>query len=112
MNITIDPGSALELQLKMAGKANRVDKAIDTILKKAAFVVEKYGKLYSPVKTGRMRSSISEGIHFGDKFASVGPTVVYAKYVHAKIPFMWAAAESSRAEIKTITEQEINKAIK
>lgn len=112
MQITISAASFAKFQHNMANRADRIKHVVDIILRKAVFVVEGKGKWYSPVDTGRMRASITEGITFGNNYASVGPTVSYAKYVHRRVPFMSAAANDSLGEIQNIVEREVNKAIK
>lgn len=125
MRITIDPGSAASVSINMGRRGENVKGAIQTILKKSIFVIEKHAKYYSPVRTGRLRSSIGGGgaidqlfstgeksIEFGETFASIQPTVTYAKFVHRRVPFMMAAAQDSLQEIEKIASDEINKAIK
>lgn len=121
MNISIDTSSLLKFKNHMGDRENKMKGAVQTILKKSILIVQRYGKYYAPVDTGRMRASIgggrfsggsfldTEGVTFGDSFASIGPTVVYAKYVHARVPFMTAAAHDSLAEIERIADQEIKK---
>lgn len=124
MKIDIDMGSVFKTQAHLNKKSGNIKGAIASLLKKSIFVIEKHSKYYSPVDTGRMRSSIGgvsfdgmfstgeQGLVFGDKFASIQPTVTYAKYVHRRVPFMRAGAQDSMQEIKQIAQEEINKAIK
>ena len=123
MRITIDTLSLIGFQNRMNRRSDRLKSAKDNILKKSIFILEKYEKYYSPVDTGRMRASIGggsfaggsfgegEGIYFGDNFASIGPTVVYAKYVNARTPFLAAAAQESIPEISKVATEEVRKAI-
>lgn len=125
MNITIDAGSAFETALHFQQKSGRLKSAIDTLLKKSIFVIEKHAKYYSPVDTGRMRASIGvsgnitdgkfstgeQSVEFGQNFASIQPTVTYAKYVHRRVPFMTSAAQDSLSEIETIAKNEIKQAL-
>lgn len=122
MRISISAPSLAIFQSHMKTKADKLHKAREVILKKSIYVVEGKGKYYSPVDTGRMRASIGLGGGFGDKpginferlnegTASVGPTVTYAKYVHARIPFMFTAAHESLGQIKRIAQDEVKKAL-
>lgn len=123
MNISVDTGSIFKTQANLNKKADNIKGAIQTILKKSIFVIEKNTKYYSPVDTGRLRSSIGgqpqdgffstgeQGLVFGEKFASIQPTVTYAKYVHSRVPFMTAGAQDSLQEIEKIAQNEIKKAI-
>lgn len=110
LNIQIDASSLANAKASLGRKGKNVAGVIQTILSKSVLVVERYGKYYSPVKTGRMRASISP-IDISNTYATVGPQVDYAKYVHARIPFMFAARESSLAEVQKIADDEIKKAI-
>ena len=124
-NLEIQVLNADDVAKLMATRGDRVKKSIDTILKKAIFVVERYAKMYSPVLTGRMRSSIGEGavpfdgkfhigepsVEYGEGFATIQPTVTYAKYVNKRVPFMFAAKTEAEPQIKDLAEAEINKAL-
>lgn len=124
MKIDIDMGSVFQVQADFKEKAAKVEDAIPIILKKSIFIIEKHTKYYSPVDTGRMRSSIGgvpqdglfstgeRGLEFGERFASIMPTVTYAKFVHARVPFMTAGAQDSIQEINKVAADEIKKAIK
>lgn len=112
MNISIDLRSLENMRGNMKERAAKIADAVDMIITKSVYVLEGKEKFYSPVRTGRMRASIGDGIIFGKLFGSVGPTVDYAKYVNARIPFMSAAAQESLKDITKIAEDEINKALK
>lgn len=106
-------------------------KAMTRIIAKAAFIVERLAKTssYMRVDTGRMRASIGGGAFAGNGktpggsmpsgsgriitpfWATVGPTVNYAKFVHEKYPFMTDAAQKSGEEIRKVADDEIKKAI-
>lgn len=125
MRITIDIGSAKQTAENFAKKSSNVNAAIKVIIKKSIFVIEKYAKYYSPVKTGRMRASIGvsgynidgqfdtgeKSVDIADTYGTIMPTVTYAKYVHRRTPFMSAAAQDSLAEIEQIAKSEIEKAL-
>jgi len=111
----------------MKKRSGDIKDAIETILKKSVFIIERYGKYYAPVKTGRLRASIGggsfsggsfsegEGIDFSrlrENLASIGPTVKYAKYVHDRIPYMSTAAQESLSEIERVARDEVRKALK
>lgn len=112
MNISIDASTLDRVSDKFGDRSEKIKTVIGSIIKKAAFVVERHGKFYSPVDTGRMRASITEGVVFQERSAQIGPTVTYAKFVHARIPFMTAAATQSIPEITKIAQKEISEAIK
>lgn len=127
MRISIDTGDIIRLQGKLGQKSSRLKQAKSTILKKAVLLVERYGKYYAPVDTGRLRASIGggsfcggafsqgEGIDFSrlnDSIASIGPTVVYAKHVHSRTPFMTAAVQSAVPEIEKVAIDEVRQALK
>lgn len=125
MNITIDIGSAVRTSEEFKQRSAAIKGAVEVIIKKSIFVLEKYAKYYSPVDTGRMRASIGpsgysldgkfstgeQSVEFGQNFATIMPTVTYAKYVQQHTPFMTAAAQDSLGEIEQIAKKEINSAI-
>lgn len=110
LNIQIDASSLEKAKKSLAKKGQNVAGVIQTILNKSAVIAERYGKIYSPVKTGRMRSSIAL-ININESSATVSPQVFYAKYVERRIPFMYAAQQSALPDIKRITDEEIKKAL-
>jgi hypothetical protein len=93
------------------------------VLRGSALAVEKWGKYYSPVDTGRLRASIGNNSGFGDPSGidlsqimfdrvKVGPTAYYAKYVHRRTPFMYSATRSSVPDIEKLTKRLVKEAIK
>lgn len=128
MNIQIDLQGLEKVQGNFERRAAKTKQAVKNILYKSIFLVERHAKILAPVKTGRLRASIGggswnrkgssgsfpkgEGMEITDKFASIGPTVVYAKWVHARTPFMRAGVYDAQAEIQKVVNNEIAKAIK
>jgi hypothetical protein len=124
ISINVDTAQMNKLELWAAQASGRLDSAIKRLVKKSVFVVEKHAKYFAPVRTGRLRASIGggsfEGGSFGegegrviqDRFASIGPTVEYAKFVHRRVPFMYAAAQASKEEIAKIATNEIRDSIR
>lgn len=85
-----------------------------------ALLVERGGKSFSPVDTGRMRGSVgvSMGIGQGGLSANIGPHVNYAIYVHQgtrymkERPFMeWGLGAYRREGDKLIIDK-INEALR
>jgi hypothetical protein len=115
-----------KVQGNMARRSNLVKKAIDNIIKKSIFLVERHAKWLSPVKTGRMRASIGGGgysggsysagegieMHLEERYATIMPTVEYAKYVHRHVPFMTGGLYDALPEIKEVAKNEIANAVK
>lgn len=114
MRLSIDVSDMNALHGRNAKRASHIKEAIQIILKKSTLLIERYAKVASPVKTGRMRASIGEGegLVIGEKFAYIGPTVEYAKFVHKHVPFMEEGLQEAYPEITTMAQQEINKALK
>lgn len=117
MRLSIDLGSMLLMQQHMKNRGEALQKALPTIFKKSLLVVERYTKIESPVDTGRMRASISEGQEIFPKYATIGPTVEYAKYVETGTkrmranPFMARGTKASVGDIKSVVVEEIKAAI-
>lgn len=84
---------------------------VQNVIFKGALLVEKYGKIYSPVDTGRMRASISSDI--SPIKATIAPHVNYAVFVHDGTrfitgrPFMTQAATAVDAQIPGIIDDEL-----
>ena len=71
---------ALKRALATAPKKTRSE--TDIAIKKSIRVIERESKKVSPVDTGRMRASITDGILFKSLYGEIGPTTKYAIYVH------------------------------
>lgn len=97
---------------KMKDRGKALKNGLQRILQKALFIVEGQAKRESPVRTGRMRASITEGRELYPTYARIGPTVTYAKYVHKHNPFMDRAAKKSVPDIKEAIRDEIKEIIK
>jgi hypothetical protein len=114
------------LKWAMERRAGAIKNAVDTIIQKAIFLVERHAKFLSPVRTGRMRASIGGGgfeggsypagegieMHLEQRYATIMPTVEYAQYVHRRVPFMTGGLYEAIPEIKEVAQNEIAKAIK
>lgn len=111
MKIEIDAKELNKVKGNFETRSKRIKTAVSRILRMATLTVEKKGKEFSPVKTGRMRASIIT-TEITEKTASVQPTVFYAPFVHKRIPFMWAAREDAVPEIQRFVDKEIKTAIK
>ena len=111
MDIKIEVENYKEVSQKFAERSKEMPKAIQRIVSKVALTVERFGKIYSPVKTGRMRASIIP-INISQMSASTGPQVFYAPFVHARIPFMFAARQSTLPSVQQIIDKEIKEALK
>ncbi|HEX5429858.1 MAG TPA: HK97 gp10 family phage protein [Patescibacteria group bacterium] len=123
MEIELDLNDLNRVKGNFETRSANIIKAVNTILSKSIFTVQAQAKIYSPVRTGRMRASIGggsfnggsfqsgEGIEIYPTYATIGPTVTYAKYVERRTPFMHAAAEDSRNKIQQIVNDEVKKAL-
>jgi len=100
-----------ELSKKYGERSKAIKKVSQRIISKVALTVERFAKIYSPVKTGRMRASIIP-VDIDQMSAKVGPQVEYARYVHKRIPFMYAARQDTLPEVQGIVRGEVRKAMK
>lgn len=91
--------------------AAETPKGIARVIQKVALLVERYGKIYSPVRTGLMRSSIYPVVK-NEHETWVGPKVEYAKYVHARIPFMTAARQDTLPSVDELLRKEVRDYLK
>lgn len=109
-NITID----IHPSLGAVGKAIASIKtgyALQKSIRKTAFLIERYSKRGTPVKTGRLRSSI--GVDLGNLYARIAPHTNYAGFVHegtrymAARPFMRWGLERALPEIPEDFKKEV-----
>lgn len=111
MNIAIEIKGADEVSKKLKEQGKSVADSVQTIITKVALNVERFGKFYSPVDTGLMRSTIYP-TNITGREAWVGPKTNYAKYVHARVPFMTAARQDTLPTVDAIIKDTIQKALK
>jgi hypothetical protein len=111
MKLSINPFNLATVQRHFDLRSDRMKKARENILQKALLLIERYSKIESPVRTGRLRASISEGKYLYEKYAQIGPTVIYAKYVHWRNPFMKRGVEQALPYIQRIVKNEVQQAI-
>ncbi len=111
MKIDIEIQNYKQVSDRFKQRSKNLKGAIQSIVSKVTLTVERFGKYYSPVKTGRMRASIIP-VEINQLSASVGPQVTYAPYVHRRIPFMYSAKIEAEKQVDDIVKTEIRKAIK
>lgn len=111
MKIDIEIQNYKQVSENFKRRAKDLPTALQRAVSKVTLLVERYGKLYSPVRTGRMRASIIP-ININKVTASVGPQVSYAPYVHRRVPFMYAARQSTLPQVGRMFNDEIKIAIK
>jgi hypothetical protein len=93
-------------------REQKMKQAVSNIISKSLLLLERYTKIESPVRTGRMRASISEGKELYPTYARIGPTVFYAKYVERRNPFMERGAKNSLPDIRNAIKDEVAAALK
>lgn len=111
MDIRIEIQNNDKVAANFARRAKEVPKALQRIISKVALTVERYGKMYSPVRTGLMRSTIYP-VDINQSNAWVGPKVEYAPFVHRRVPFMFAARQDTVPLVPGLVKAEIKKALK
>lgn len=111
MNIDININGEDQVARNFARRGKEIKPVLQRVVSKVALNVERFGKIYSPVKTGRMRASIFP-VNITTMQVNVGPKVEYAKYVHARIPFMNAARQDTLPTVDKILKDELRKALK
>lgn len=109
-SIDIEITNYKEISDRFIKRSKNMKDTIQRIVSRVALTVERFGKLYSPVRTGRMRASIIP-INISNMAATVGPQVDYAPYVHRRIPFMFAAKIDTEKQVDSIVKSEVRKAI-
>lgn len=112
MKVNIGLEGLEKVKGNMGRRADKVKAVIKTIFEKSLFLIERYSKIESPVRTGRLRASITEGKFLFERYAQIGPTVEYAKYVHERNPFMDRGVSKALPEIRKMIKDEVKEAIK
>ncbi len=79
ITIAITGTQAVIRAIKIAQR--EANTAIDKALKKSAIIVEADAKRNAPIKTGRLRSSITHQVNLRKQEAKVGTNVKYAPYI-------------------------------
>jgi hypothetical protein len=58
----------------------------------------------APVRTGHLRRSLTTRVEPGGLRGFVGSNVVYAPFVHARVPFLAQGVDDSRAQIAKLLQ--------
>jgi HK97 gp10 family phage protein len=109
-------GNFDEVAWALKKKPKRVAFGMAIAIKKSAFLVERFAKKFTPVDTGRLRSSISADIY--PTVATIQPHTNYAVFVHEGTrymsgrPFMKMGKRSAMVGIARIFSNELRKAIR
>lgn len=73
------------LAVDMGLAAGQIGAKAATVIRKTAYAIERDAKVFSPVDTGNLRSSISTSFEGDGRFAvliaEIGPTADYARFV-------------------------------
>lgn len=111
----IDVSELNTLALQLPASAGAVGAASAAAIKKTALAIERDAKIFAPVDTGALRSSISTSFtgdgRYGAVEAEIGPTVDYAAYVeygtsvHAPQAYMGPAFDRHAGELVAVLEQ-------
>jgi len=112
MRLFINPFNLTQTQKHFSLRSDKMKEAREHILEKALLLIERYSKIESPVRTGRLRASISEGKYLYERYAQIGPTVEYAKYVHYRNPFMVRGVDNALPDLRKMIKEEVKQAIK
>lgn len=89
----------------------KIERIMQNVIYKGAFLIERESKMRAPVDTGRLRASISTDIR--PMTATISTNTNYAVYVHdgtryiKSNPFMKDGAASADQQIGAIIEDEI-----
>lgn len=128
--ITIDNLDQIQTAFKIY--PDQMRKAIQNAVAKSALLVEREAKILTPVRTGRLRSSIlvesstlqpTSYSNKGEMYditprpvealeALVSPHTDYAEVVHTRIPYMVGGASSANSKIQKIFQDAVNSVLK
>lgn len=77
----------------------------EPLMTKITFVALRHAQTRTPVRTGTLRRSETTRVEAGGLRGYVGTNIVYAPFVHARVPFFADALTDSRSEIERLLEQ-------
>lgn len=113
MEISIDLSALKRFARKVEQTRREQPDEINVALTKAGLLVEREAKMLTPVRTGRLRASISVYTPLNVRDAvAIGPHTNYAVYVHRRIPFMTAGFYTAKGRIETILSQAVSHSLK
>ena len=105
-----------EAARRMKQRPKQVGFHMAIAIKKSAFLVERFAKRFTPVKTGRLRGSISADIR--PTYATIQPHTNYAVFVHEGTrfisgrPFMKKGRIAAQAAITRVFAKELKQSLK
>lgn len=77
----------------------------EPLMHKITLTVLRHAQQRTPVRTGHLRRSETTRVEPGGLRGFIGTNVVYAPFVHDRVPFFADAIGDSRAEIARLLEQ-------
>lgn len=80
-------------------KAHPFASVREPLMQQITFVVLGHAQQETPVRTGTLRRSLTTRVEPGGLQGFVGTNVVYAPFVHARIPFLELGLAQSQQEI-------------
>lgn len=86
-------------------KAHPFASVREPLMSKIVLTALRHAQLRTPVRTGTLRRSETTRVAPGGLEGAIGSNVIYAPFVHARVPFFEQAIEDSQAEIQKLLEQ-------
>lgn len=106
--VVIEIAGLERLQSNFAKAPEIVRSWLNKAIQASIFEVEAEGvdenfqfKTPRALRTGLLQRSFKLGMSFGDLWGQIGPTVVYAPFVHRGNPFMGRIANKAKPKINT-----------
>lgn len=94
-----------ELQKQLADERAR-EAFFSRLMGRVLLVVLANAQKRTPVRTGTLRRSETSRVDAGGLRGFVDTNVVYAPFVHARVPFFQHAIDDSRAAVAKLLEEE------
>jgi len=92
-----------ELAAKL--KAHPFSAARETLMNRVVLTVLPFAQRATPVRTGTLRRSETTRVESGGLRGFIGSNLVYAPFIHRRVPFFQMAIDDSRADVQKVLEK-------
>lgn len=76
----------------------------EPLMQQILYIALRRAQPLTPVRTGTLRRSETTRVEMGGERGYLGSNIVYAPFVHARVPFFEQAIEESQSEIDAALE--------
>lgn len=81
------------------------DAVMEPLMKRIVLTIQKNAMQRTPVLTGTLRRSLTSRVEDAGAVGRVGTNVIYAPFVHRRVPFLQQALEASEGDIERLMQK-------